>query len=186
MEISFSFLASFMRILFCPPSHLNARIFKMHKNICYKIMVLFILLNADVVWSANLVKNGDFENGSTGWTEWSSPGAWVGDAVFEHDYASLCDIWVPSPYPYEGNNTHCQKLGDDYVHGGIYQVINVTKGKKYKVTGQWSGGVGGLDIKINASAQGMLAGWLCIEGKADKGKSIARSFLSQDYISRCV
>jgi hypothetical protein len=115
----------------------------MFKKLLYNSLILCFLVNAGIASGANLVVNGNFENGSTGWTEWTSPPDWVTGA-FSHDYGSGCDIWTPTPYPYEGANTHCQSVGVNNVHGGLYQVINVEPGKTYTVSGMWSGGIGGL------------------------------------------
>lgn len=106
-------------------------------------VVLTILVSFPVVsfGQANLVTNGDFENGSTSWTEWSSPGAWT-TGVFAHDYASGVTIWPPTPYPYAGSGSHGQHVGTNNVHGGIYQVIDVQPGESYNVSGVWSGGIG--------------------------------------------
>lgn len=99
----------------------------------------------------NLVQNGNFEDGNTGWTEWNSPQGWV-NGTFEHDYASGSDVWIPDPYPYAGGHTHSQRKGVANIHGGLYQVINVMQGKKYTITGQWSGGIGGLVPNSNTAA----------------------------------
>ena len=125
----------------------------MFKTIFCKLIMLVLLMNGGVVWGANLVKNGNFEGGGSEWTEWSSPQPWVND-VFEHDYAHGSDIWTPEPYPYDGEHTHSQKKGVNNIHGGLYQVINVTKGKRYTLSGLWSGGIGGL-----VPASNTIAAW---------------------------
>lgn len=108
------------------------------------VFVVVLLINGGIAWGQiNLIENGDFEAGDTGWTEWSSPGGWTND-TFVHDYGSACDIWIPSPYPYEGASTHCQTRGVVNIHGGLYQVIDVVPGVTYTVSGTWAGGVGGL------------------------------------------
>lgn len=89
----------------------------------------------------NLLVNPGFESGATGWTEWSSPGGWT-THTFAHDYASGVTIWPPDPYPIAGAATHGQHVGGNNVHGGIYQVVNVTPGSAYRVGGTWSGGIG--------------------------------------------
>jgi len=127
----------------------------MFKSIFCKLVVLVFLINNGVaLGAANLVKNGNFEGGSSEWTEWSSTQPWVGGALFEHDYANGSDIWTPEPYPYDGVHTHSQRKGITNIHGGLYQVINVTKGRRYTVSGQWSGGIGGLVLDSNT-----LAAW---------------------------
>ena len=102
---------------------------------------LLIGLPSMVNAQLNLVTNGDFEGGAASWTEWSSPGGWT-NGVFAHDYASGVTIWPPVPYPYAGVGSHGQHVGANYVHGGIYQVVNVQVGMPYEVSGMWSGGIG--------------------------------------------
>jgi len=111
----------------------------------HRVLVLFTALLVGfpvlTLGQANLVVNGDFEGGSAGWTEWSSPGGWT-TGVFAHDYAAGVPIWMPAPYPYAGAGSHGQHVGTNNVHGGIYQVINVQSGMTYDVSGVWSGGIG--------------------------------------------
>lgn len=114
----------------------------MFKSIFFKLIMLVFFINGSVAWGANLVKNGNFEAGKDGWTEWSNQ-SWA-TGVFAHDYVNGSTVWSPEPYPYDGEHTHSQSYGGNNIHGGLYQVINVTKGRKYTVSGQWSGGVGGL------------------------------------------
>jgi hypothetical protein len=102
---------------------------------------VFLFAVPTSVSAQNLVANGDFEGGAASWTEWSSPGGWTTD-VFAHDYASGVTIWNPVPYPFAGVGSHGQHVGTNNVHGGIYQVINVTPGLSYDVSGVWSGGIG--------------------------------------------
>ena len=90
----------------------------------------------------NLVVNGDFESGLAGWTTWQAPpGFWDGTWIQSND----CDIWVPTVCPFAGTTSHAQKKGSGggNTHGGLYQVIDVTPGTRYRVSGQWSGGVTG-------------------------------------------
>jgi hypothetical protein len=96
------------------------------------------------VHAQNLVENGGFESGATGWTEWDSPGTWTTD-VFLHTYYTECvgAIFVPDPCVYAGSRSYRQERGTRRIHGGIYQVINVVPGEKYEVSGYWRGGVGG-------------------------------------------
>jgi len=114
--------------------------------------VIFTIFSMCVsgVYALNLVTNGDFESGSTGWTEWNSLGIWT-TGNFEHYYYSDCTgaIFIPDPCVYAGNQSHRQQVGTQNVHGGIYQVIDVIPGKKYRVSGYWSGGVGGADNNNN-------------------------------------
>jgi len=123
----------------------------MLKHMSCKVIMLVFLINGGVAWGGDLLKNGNFESGSDGWTEWNGGLGWATD-TFEHDYASGSDIWAPYPYPYEGTHTHSQRKGVNNIHGGIYQVIDVTKGRKYTVSGEWSGGIGGLVPNSNTIA----------------------------------
>lgn len=118
----------------------------MKKSIFCKLVILVFLINGAVAWSTELVQNGDFEDSSNGWTEWSNSElvpSWVLND-FGHDYASGCDVWNPVPYPFADQGTHCQHVGTAKAHGGIYQVLDVAEGRKYKISGHWSGGGGGL------------------------------------------
>jgi len=108
------------------------------------LSILLPLAFSDSAVSSNLIINGSFEQADNGWTVWNSPASWV-SAEFDHNYNSSCSVWTPSPYPYIGTGTHCQHVGTDRVNGGLYQIVNVTPGKRYRVSGLWSGGVGGLN-----------------------------------------
>lgn len=105
------------------------------------------------VYAQNLVDNGGFESGATGWTEWDSPPwpvGWTTD-VFLHTYYTDCvgAIFIPgSRCVYAGSRSYRQERGTNNIHGGIYQVIDVVPGEKYEVSGYWSGGVGG-DVNNN-------------------------------------
>lgn len=104
--------------------------------------VLGVLTFAASAHAQNLVVNGDFEGGFSGWTTWSvSNGFWNGVWIQSND----CDIWVPTVCPLAGAVSHAQKKGSGAgnAHGGLFQVIDVTPGQRYRVTGQWSGGVTG-------------------------------------------
>lgn len=115
------------------------------KRIVVSNIAVILLLNFTIdVHAQNLVENGDFEKAGSGWTKWSSPQFWA-VGTFGHDYTNSCTVWPPSPYPYTGTTTHCQHVGTDRVHGGLYQVIDVVPGKEYRITGRWSGGGGGLN-----------------------------------------
>ncbi|MEJ2695555.1 MAG: hypothetical protein P8013_02805 [Candidatus Sulfobium sp.] len=109
----------------------------------YIVFFVAVLTYGGVAWSQNVVMNGDFEAGSANWAEWNSPQAWV-NGTFGHDYGSGCDVWPPVPYPASGTHSHCQHVGANNVHGGLYQVVNVIPGTTYVVSGLWSGGIGGL------------------------------------------
>lgn len=103
----------------------------MVKKLFYRFTVFILLINGGIAWGqVNLVENGDFESGTTGWNERSSPGGWATGA-FIHDYGDGCDIWIPTPYPYEGANTHSQRALEARIHGGLYQVIDVLPGTTY-------------------------------------------------------
>ncbi|MEE4240893.1 MAG: hypothetical protein V2I36_05475 [Desulfopila sp.] len=102
------------------------------------------MLWGSIAQADNLVKNGSFESGAGEWTEWNSTQPWYSGATFEHDYAQGSNVWMPSPYPLSGNSTHSQRKGITNIHGGLYQLIEVVKGREYIVSGSWSGGIGGL------------------------------------------
>jgi uncharacterized protein (DUF362 family) len=77
----------------------------------------------------NLLVNGDFETGtSTGWTAWQSP--WGGS--FIRDFANTESGRL-------GN--YCLRLGNASTSGsfGVYQEVNVTPGKTYRVDAYWRG-----------------------------------------------
>jgi hypothetical protein len=115
------------------------------------IVLVLGLIYGGVAWGQNVVMNGDFEAGSANWVEWNSPQAWV-TGTFSHDYDSGCTVWPPAPYPASGTHTHCQHVGTNNVHGGLYQVVNVVPGTRYVVSGLWSGGIGGLVQNSNTTA----------------------------------
>ncbi|TGD72514.1 hypothetical protein E4634_13355 [Mangrovimicrobium sediminis] len=95
----------------------------------------------------NLLNNGDFESGLTGWTTWNAPPSAFWDDTWNH--SNDCDIWVPTNgCPYAGTTSHAQKKGSGSgnAHGGLLQTISVTPGETYSVSGLWSGGTtGNLD-----------------------------------------
>lgn len=113
---------------------------------------LSLLLAATSVRAQNLVANGNFESGLASWTTWSAApsGFWDGVWLQSND----CDIWVPTNgCPYQGAISHAQKKGSGAgnAHGGLYQVVSVTPGRSYRVTGAWSGGVTGNVAGNNGS-----------------------------------
>lgn len=109
-------------------------------------------MGTSAVLALTLVTNGDFEGGSTGWTEWNSPGGWT-TATFGHAYGDCSGgVFIPTPCPYMGSGSHLQQVGTQNVHGGIYQVLSVTPGNRYQVSGYWSGGVGGAATNTNVVA----------------------------------
>lgn len=100
----------------------------------------------------NLVQNGDFESGLTGWTTWAAtPGVfWDGTWIHAND----CDIWQPTNgCPYSGAISHAQKKGSGggNTHGGLRQTLTVIPGVTYRVSGVWSGGVTGNIAGNNGS-----------------------------------
>lgn len=108
----------------------------------FLVAVLGAFTFAASAHAQNLVVNGDFESGFSGWTTWQvSSVFWNGAWIQSND----CDIWVPTECPYAGAFSHAQKKGSGSgnAHGGLYQVIDVTPGQRYRVSGQWSGGVTG-------------------------------------------
>lgn len=115
------------------------------KKILVAVFSFLCIINTPgTVWAQNLIVNGDFEAGSTGWTAWDNSGFGWGGGPFTHRYAPNCTLWIPTPYPFSGTNTHCQESGTQNIHGGLFQVVTVVPGKSYDVSGQWSGGVNGL------------------------------------------
>jgi hypothetical protein len=107
------------------------------------IALLCLILACQSANAQELVVNGDFETGLTGWTTWSAPPTEFWNGVWIH--SNDCDIWVPSICPFAGTTSHSQKKGSGAgnAHGGIYQQIAVQPGAHYRITGQWSGGVTG-------------------------------------------
>ncbi len=104
---------------------------------------LWLILSCQLANAQELVANGDFEAGLSGWTVWSAPPTSFWNGVWLH--SNDCDIWVPTICPYAGTTSHAQKKGSGAgnAHGGIYQQIAVQPGRQYRISGQWSGGVTG-------------------------------------------
>jgi hypothetical protein len=104
---------------------------------------LWLMLACQSASAQELVVNGNFESGLSGWTVWSAPVTPFWNGVWLH--ANDCDIWVPTICPYAGTTSHSQKKGSGAgnAHGGIYQQIAVQAGRQYRISGQWSGGVTG-------------------------------------------
>lgn len=76
--------------------------------------------------SANLVGNGGFENGTVGWTTWSS--TWSSGYTAIHDHAAA----------YSGNYGLKLQIGAS-ASFGVWQKVAVTPGKQYKLDGIWKG-----------------------------------------------
>ena len=123
----------------------------MFRRVFSILFFVMVLINCGIAWSQNVVVNGGFEAGSANWTEWNSPQNWVTE-TFGHDYVSGCTVWIPAPYPVSGANSHCQHVGANNVHGGLYQVVNVIPGTTYNISGLWSGGIGGLNQGSSTTA----------------------------------
>lgn len=107
-------------------------------------LCLFFLALAPSAQAQNLVINGDFEAGLTGWTTWTAPPNTFWNDVWIH--SNDCDIWVPTNgCPFAGAISHAQKKGSGSgnAHGGLTQVLSVVPGQAYTVSGVWSGGVAG-------------------------------------------
>ncbi len=83
-----------------------------------------------ILGATNLVTNGDFENGSEGWTTWRAT-SWGTNEVW--------DFENPNVSPMGGQK--CLRLGGPYTQSsfGVYQQIAVTPGKTYRVDCQWKG-----------------------------------------------
>lgn len=107
------------------------------------LLVLVLLAGSLSARAQNLLTNGNFEAGLTGWTTWNAPpGFWDGTWIHSND----CDIWVPTQCPFGGAGiSHAQKKGSGSgnAHGGLYQTVAVTPGRVYRLRGNWSGGVTG-------------------------------------------
>jgi len=114
-------------------------------------IVSVFVVGAPGVQAQNLVSNGGFESGLTGWSTWTvSNGFWNGSWIHSND----CDIWVPTNgCPLTGTISHAQKKGSGggNTHGGLYQTISVVPGRDYAVTGNWSGGATGNVAGANGS-----------------------------------
>ncbi len=96
-----------------------------------------------ILAQTNLLTNGDFETGDgSGWTPWTNT-AWATHS-FQHLYSGTAVIHVPSFYPYAGTTSHEQSVQGNAVHGGLLQVVNLTPGHTYEVSGNWSCGIGGV------------------------------------------
>ncbi|MGQ9648520.1 MAG: DUF362 domain-containing protein [Phycisphaerae bacterium] len=85
---------------------------------------------AVAVLGSDLLTNGDFENGDTGWTRWQADGWGSGWAW---------DFNNPNVSPMGG--TKCLRLGNEttYASFGVYQQVAVTPGKTYRLDCQWKG-----------------------------------------------
>lgn len=118
-----------------------------------RIMIVLLLSFSGIGYAhaQNLVQNGNFESGLSGWTVWAaSSGFWDGS----WNHANDCDIWVPTNgCPYSGTTSHAQKKGSGggNTHGGLRQTLTVIPGVTYRVSGVWSGGVTGNVAGNNGS-----------------------------------
>lgn len=84
---------------------------------------------AVAVLGSDLLTNGDFEDGETGWTTWRAD--WGTNDV--------CDFNNPNVSPMGG--TRCLRLGNSVTNSsfGVYQQVAVTPGKTYRLDCEWKG-----------------------------------------------
>ncbi|MDM8007698.1 MAG: DUF362 domain-containing protein [Phycisphaerae bacterium] len=84
-----------------------------------------------VLGQQNLLTNGDFENGGTGWTSWRA----------DWGVNEVCDFNNVNPT----DGTKCLRLGsseagkETFSSFGVYQEVAVTPGKTYRLDCQWYG-----------------------------------------------
>lgn len=79
----------------------------------------------------NLLANGDFEQGETGWTKWWAPWGTAGNSGW-----NFTDPNVPP-----GGGQNCLRLGNASTNCsfGVYQQVTVEPGKTYRLDCQWKG-----------------------------------------------
>ncbi len=83
-------------------------------------------LTARLTGGVNLLANGDFESGSTGWATWRA--SWGG--------AEAWDFNSTEPGAIDGKCLHLTSGGASF---GVYQQVAVTPGKTYRVDAYWKG-----------------------------------------------
>jgi hypothetical protein len=85
-----------------------------------KVLIVALLAMATPAFAAQLLTNGDFSAGQTGWTYWTA--AWGTENVSTATGAAVIT---------------------GSASGGLYQVVNATPGTTVTLTGNWSGAPGG-------------------------------------------
>lgn len=96
------------------------------KKLC---AILALLLVAAPAFAANLVVNGTFDNGETGWTRWSA--SWGGGT----EYAIMAADGQPAP----ALRTRIVAGAGSY---GVYQKIQGAAASTYTVSADWFGNIG--------------------------------------------
>ncbi len=92
------------------------------------VAALAILLSQAPVIAQNLVVNGDFAAGSTGWTTWRAP--WGSNENWDFNNTEPGHVGAA-----------CLKLGQSNTASsfGVYQQVPVTPGKTYRLDAWWRG-----------------------------------------------
>ena len=67
----------------------------MQKHICHLALVILMACSAGA-FAGELLVNGGFENGKTGWSQWGSDAYVVSDTGYFYDSASAVLYWVGS------------------------------------------------------------------------------------------
>ena len=124
---------------------------------------VFGLCLAHAASAQEVVVNGGFESGTTGWTTWDAPanGFWQGPWLRD----GTCDIWPPgSGCTYSGSGSYFHEKGSNLsnAHGGVFQVVPVLPNRLYRISGQWSGGVTG-----NAAGNATWWEFVAYDGSVD-------------------
>lgn len=84
---------------------------------------------AVAVLGADLLTNGNFEDGSTGWSTWRAD--WGENEVWDFNNTNVSPM----------GGTKCLRLGGSQTSSsfGVYQQVAVTPGKTYRLDCQWKG-----------------------------------------------
>jgi len=83
-------------------------------------------LSVRLTGGENLMVNGDFEAGATGWQEWRAP--WGSGETWEFDNTEPGHL-----------GTQCLRLSSGHASFGVYQEVQVTPGKTYRIDAYWKG-----------------------------------------------
>ena len=96
-----------------------------------------LALLAGTTAAQNLLTNGGFETGGTGWTDWEDyPYDGDGEPVDEPGDVQMLypgDVYIIDSY--DGLSHASAQLGDASGRGGLYQTVTVTPGQTYRVSG---------------------------------------------------